>query len=375
MLDLALKDLKEHKVRTILTALGIFIAITAIVSLGSISAGVNELVTSSTGLIGSDTIFVMREFDFSEMTTGPPQDMIGEIDADVVGEISSMSGVKRSVPVIARAFMGFFEVDGIDMDAVDMFGAQDLEFKEGSWPENDDKGAALGFLPASMLDVAVGDYITLNKKEVEVLGIFEEGSGAYDLVILMPYDYADEIYETEGGATQLIIEPEDVTLVEEIKQTIEDEHDDLDAMTMEDALSMMEEITGTLNIMTFGIGFVASLVAAIGIIITMYTSVLERRRQIGIMKAVGALRRTILMQMLQEGLLLSVISTLLAVGISFFFVDMLNNVLLGGINLAVITPVLAIGAVAYGILLTVISSLYPAWVAVKTDPIKAIREG
>lgn len=375
MLDLAFKDLKEHKVRTILTALGIFIAITAIVSLGSISAGVNELITSSTGLIGSDMIFVMNEFDFSEMTTGPPQDIIGEMEADVMEEISSMSGVKRAIPVISRMFMGFFEVDGLDMDHVDIFGAADLEFKEGGWPENDDKGAALGFLPASMLDVTVGDYITLNKEEVEVLGIFEEGSGAYDLVILMPYDYMDEIYETEGGATQLMIEPEDITLVEEIKETIEDEHDDLDAMTMEDAMAMMEEMTGVLNIMTFGIGFIASLVAAIGIIITMYTSVLERKRQLGIMKAVGALRRTILIQILEEGLMISVVSSLIAVGVSFIFVDMLNNVLLGGTNLALITPALAIGAVAYGVMLTIMSSLYPAWIAVKTDPIKAIREG
>lgn len=375
MLDLALKDLKEHKVRTILTALGIFIAITAIISLGSISAGVNELVTSSTGLIGSDTIFVMNKFDFSEMTGGPPQMMIGEMEADVVEEISSMSGVKRAIPVIARAEMGFFEVDGIDMDHVDLFGGQDLEFKEGMWPENDDNGAALGHLAANMFDVVVGDYITLNREEVEVLGIFEEGSGAYDLVILMPYDYADEIYETEGGATQLIIEPHDISLVEEIKQTIEDEHDDLDAMTMEDALSMMEEVTGTLNIVTFGIGFIASIVAAIGIIITMYTSVLERRRQLGIMKAVGALRRMILQQILEEGLIISVISSVTALGISFFFVDMLNNVLLGGSNLALITPALAIGAVAYGVLLTVMSSMYPAWVAVKIDPIDAIRSG
>lgn len=374
MLDLALKDLKEHRVRTILTALGIFIAITAIVSLGSISAGVNELIESS-GILGSDYIFVMKSFDLSEMIGPGGTYQMEDIDADTLEELRSISGTERVVPIIVRQYGGLFEIDGLDMDNVDMFGAEDLEFKEGGWPGNEDKGAALGYLPASMLDLTVGDYITLNKKEVEVLGIFEEGSGAYDLVILMPYDYADEIYETEGGATQIMIEPEDVSMVQEIKQTIEDEHDDLDAMTIEEALSMVEEMTGTLNIMTFGIGFVASLVAAIGIIITMYTSVLERRRQIGIMKAVGALRRTILKQILEEGLMLSVISSLLAVGISYFFVDMLNNVLLGGINLAVITPWLAIGAVAYGVLLTVMSSLYPAWIAVKTDPIKAIREG
>ena len=375
MLDLALKDLKEHKIRTVLTALGIVIAITAIVSLGSISAGVNELVTSATGSIGSDTILVMKKFDLSEMGGPPIAYQIEDIKKEEVEEVQSISGIKRSVPIISKQLRGFFEVDGLDMDELDIFGAQDLEFKEGTWPDNDEEGAAIGYVVADTMDVGVGDYITLNKKQVEVMGIFEEGSGAYDLVVIMPYDYADEIYETEGAATQIMIEPEDVSLVQEIKDTIEEEFDDLDAMTMEDALSMFQEMTATMNVMTFGIGFVASIVAAIGIIITMYTSVLERRRQLGIMKAVGALRRVILKQILEEGLLISVVSSVIAVGVSFFFVDMLNNVLLGGSNLAVITPALAIGAAAYGILLAVVSSLYPAWVAVKTDPIKAIREG
>jgi len=378
MIDLALKDLREHNVRTFLTALGIFIAITAIVSLGSISAGLNELVTSSTASIGSDTIFVMKTFDLSEMM-GPGGYQIEDMNKEDVEFLRTLPGVKRVVPIISRQFGGFFEVDALDMDAIGIWGMQDIEFKEGSWPDNEDEGAVLGYLVANTMDVVVGDYIVLpgseKKHEVDVMGIFEEGSGAYDLVVLLPYEYGDEIYETEGGATQVMIEPMDVSLVQEIKDTIEEEGDDLDAMTMEDALAMMEEATGTLNIMTFGIGFVASLVAAIGIIITMYTSVLERRRQIGIMKAVGAVRRVILQQILEEGLIISVVSSVLAVVVSLFFVEMLNNVLLGGSNLALITPVLAIGAVTYGILLTVMASMYPAWVAVKTDPIKAIREG
>lgn len=374
MLDLALRNLMEHRIRTVLTALGIVIAITAIVSLGSISAGVNELIASS-GIMGSDYVFVMKSFDLSEMVGPGGAYQIEDIESDTVEEIKSISGAERVVPIIVRQFSGFFEVDGLDMENVDMFGADSLEFMEGTWPDNEDEGVAIGHLVARMSDVVVGDYITLNGEEAEVMGIFEEGSGAYDLVVLLPYDYADEIYEAKGGATQIMIEPQDVSMVQEIKQTIEDEFDELDAMTMEDALSMMEEMTTTLNVMTFGIGFIASLVAAIGIIITMYTSVLERRRHLGIMKAVGAFRRTILMQIMEEGLIISLVSSVLGLGISFFFVDMLNNVLLGGANLALITPALAVGAVTYGVVLTLVSSLYPAWVAVKTDPIKAIREG
>jgi putative ABC transport system permease protein len=375
MLDFALKDLKGHRVRTILTGLGIVIAITAIVSLGSISAGIGEMVTSSTSKVGSDTIFVTKKFDMSQMSGPPTAWQIDDLTEDEVDSLRSLSGAKRVVPVIARNFGGLMEVDAVDMDDLDIFGAADLTFKEGSMPTNDDQGVALGYVAAGVLGASVGDYITLNKKEVEVLGIVEEGYGSYDLVILMPYKYGEDVYDLTGRATQVMIEPQDVSYVEEIKNTITDEFDDLSAMTMEDALAMTKQMTQTLDIMTLGIGFVASLVAAIGIIITMYTSVLERRRQLGIMKAVGALRRTIMKQILEEALIVSVISSLLALGISFFFVDLINNVLLGGTKIAVITPVLAVGAVSYGVILTILSSLYPAWVAVKIDPIEAIRKG
>ena len=375
MIDFALKDLKGHRVRTILTGLGILIAITAIVSLGSISAGINEMVTSTTSKVGSDTIFVMKTFDMSSMSGPPTSWQVSDISQEDVEAISSISGIKRAVPVLSKSMGGIMEVDAIDIDNLDIFGADDLTFKEGSMPGNDDQGAALGYTAAKILGVSAGDYITLNKKEVEVMGAIEEGYGSYDLVILLPYVYGEEIYDAEGEATQIMVEPQDISLVDEIKNTVNDEFEGLDAMTMEDALSMSKQMTQTLDIMTLGIGFIASLVAAIGIIITMYTSVLERRRQLGIMKAVGALRRTIMKQILEEALLISLISSFMGLGISFVFVDLINNVLLGGTKIAVITPLLGIGAVAYGVMITIISSLYPAWVAVKIDPIEAIRKG
>ena len=375
MLDLAIKDLKEHRVGTILTVLGIIIAITAIVSLGSISAGVNELITSSGSKIGSSTIFVTKRFDMSQMT-GPPSSFdIGAISADDIESLRSIAGVNRVVPVISKqtGFLG--EVDAIDMNDLDLFGAADITLKEGYWPDNDEQGVVMGSVVADMMGVATGDYITLNNKQVEVLGVAEEGQGSYDLVVIMPYAYGEEIYDMEGEANQVAIEPQDISFVNEIKSTVEEEHDDFMAMTLEDALKTAQQATATLNIMTFGIGFVASLVAGIGIIITMYTSVLERRREIGILKAVGAFRRTIFKQILEEGLVLSVVGSLIGLLLSFFFVDALNNILLGGTKLAVITPLLAGGAVAYGIAMTLLFSLYPAWIAVKTDPIDAIRKG
>jgi putative ABC transport system permease protein len=376
MLDLAIKDLKEHRVRTILTVLGIIIAITAIISLGSISAGVNELITSSGSKIGSTTIFVSKRFDLS-FASGPPGSFdIGTISADEVDSLRSIAGVNRVVPMISKQAGGFLgEVDAFDMNDLDLFGAADISLKDGFIPTNDDQGVLMGSVVAGMFGVSSGDFITLNNKQVEVLGIAEEGQGSYDLVIVMPYAYAEDVYDMQGEANQVLIEPSDIAFVEDIKATIEEDHDDLLAMTFADALKTAEASTATLNIFTFGIGFIASLVAGIGIVITMYTSVLERRREIGILKAVGAFRRTIFKQIIEEGLILSVLGSLVGLGLSFFFVDVLNNVLLGGTKIAVITPALAGGAVAYGIILTLIFSMYPAWVAIKTDPIDAIRKG
>jgi putative ABC transport system permease protein len=107
----------------------------------------------------------------------------------------------------------------------------------------------------------------------------------------------------------------------------------------------------------------------------MYTSVVERRRQIGIMKATGALGRAIMKQVLEEAAIISVVASLLAVLSSLFMVALLNQMLLGGTQIAIVTPGLAAGAVAYGIVLTLLSALYPARMAVKVDPITAIREG
>jgi putative ABC transport system permease protein len=376
MLDLAIKDLKEHRVRTILTVLGIIIAITAIISLGSISAGVNELITSTGSKVGSSTIFVTKRFDMS-FASGPPGGFdIGAISADEIDSLRSIAGVSRVVPIISKTPGNMFgEVDAIDMNDLDLFGAADLTLKEGYWPGNDEQGVVMGSVAAGMFGVSAGDFITLNNKQVEVFGVAEEGQGSFDLLIVMPYAYGEDIYDMQGEANQIVIEPSDISFVDEIKNTIEEEHDDLMAMTIADALKTAQQSTATLNIFTLGIGFVASLVAGIGIIITMYTSVLERRREIGILKAVGAFRRTIFKQIIEEGLILSVAGSLISLAISFFFVDLLNNVLLGGTKIAVITPLLAGGAVAYGVVLTLVFSLYPAWVAVKTDPIDAIRKG
>jgi putative ABC transport system permease protein len=106
----------------------------------------------------------------------------------------------------------------------------------------------------------------------------------------------------------------------------------------------------------------------------MITSVHERRKQIGIMKAVGAESATILIQILQEGLIISIIGGFIGLAIGSLMVGVINSALLGGIEIASVTAGLSIGAFTYGIVLCLAASIYPAWKATKVNPVEAMRE-
>jgi len=371
MLDIAINELKRHKMRSFLTGLGIVIAIAAIVSLGSISEGMNLMVGQSLSQIGADKIMVTKQIEI--VGFGSPQ--IPTLDEDLAAEFEQISGVEEALPLIRTTYLGSIPVVGADERQREFMQLNDLDFKEGGWyDDTDTDSVAVGVTFAESRNLAVGDSIKINNHEMTIVGIIEGGEmrGA-NLVVAMPYAVAQDIFNMEGKATVIVIKPVDITQADNIKNEIRDGYDDLEASTSEDLLKRSQEIIGTLSIVTFGIGLIASMVAALGIIITMITSISERKRQIGVMKAIGAKRRAIIKQVLQESILLAVISGAAGLMLGYLLVGVLNQAFFAGMNLAAVTPQLAVGAFAYGVILSLVSAIYPAWKASKVDPIEAIR--
>ena len=371
MLDMALKEFRIHRARTVLTSLGIIIAISAIVGLGSISSGINVMVEGTLSQIGADKIMVTKKMEF----TGLGAPMAESFDEDVAEEIKQLDGVDDALPIVRTVYLGSIPVIGADEKHREFMQFTDAVFKEGGWYDDADTDAiVLGKDLAEAQGLAVGDTMKFGKHAITVVGVIEAGEmrGA-NMMAIMPYREAQDVLDMEGKATLVIVKPTDISLTDSVKLQIRDEFDDFEAMTTEDILKSAQKIIGTLTVVTLGIGFIASLVAAIGIIITMMTSISERKRQIGIMKAVGAKGRDILVQVLQESVIISVASGMVGVAIGWVAVEGMNAALFAGIRLAVVTPLLAAGALSYGIALSLGSALYPAWKASKVDPIEAIR--
>ncbi|MCD6496048.1 MAG: ABC transporter permease [Candidatus Aenigmarchaeota archaeon] len=370
MLDLSAKELTEHKLRTFLTSLGIVIAIAAIVSLGSISAGMDAMVKDTLRQMGADKIIVTKK-----ITAGLGAPMIPAFDEDIVDDFKAMNGVDDAVPIIRTNYLGSVPLIGIEEKDRGFMQMADVDFKEGGWFFDDDTDSVVvGKDFAEARNLNVGDELKIENRKLTVVGIIDAGEmRGLNMMIALPYRLAQDLLDMEGKATVVLIKPGDITQADAIKEQIRDEYEDYDAMTTEDMLARAGNIVGTIGLITIGIGVITSLVAAVGIIITMISSIAERKRQLGIMKAVGASTHVIMMQILQESLIMSIVSGIAGLLIGYMLVGVVNNTLLAGMQIAAVTPALAAGAFLYGIMLSIVSALYPAWKASRTDPIEAIR--
>ncbi|HIG99196.1 MAG TPA: FtsX-like permease family protein [Thermoplasmata archaeon] len=149
---------------------------------------------------------------------------------------------------------------------------------------------------------------------------------------------------------------------------------------MTSILETVQSITGLLQVVLVGIASIALVVASIGIMNTMLTSVMERTREIGIMKAIGATNLDIMSIFIFEGMLLSSVGGIIGIILGVFgsqgLTLILNNVMTMGPSMN-LTPIITISsvvlAVTVSLIVGVLSSLYPAWKAARMSPIEAVR--
>ncbi|MFH1424227.1 MAG: ABC transporter permease [archaeon] len=366
MLDLALRDLTSHKLRSFLTVLGVIIAIAAIVSLGSFTAGINELVQGQAEMV-SGKILLTQEG--ASTMQGPPS---GEITTDDLDEIRQMDGVDAVAGLFLKQ-SGQRMLVGVDFDNMELLEMDEIKMEEGDWPEAGDYKIAVGHTVSETSNLGIGDTVKFEDTELEVSGIVEELGTFIDLGMITSLEIAQEAFDAKDVVTMAYVKPNDISDVESIVEDIEEEFSTINAGTVEEEIEKAQEGIRQIQLITLSIGFITSLVAAIGIINTMFMSITEKTKQIGIMKAVGASHRDIIMDVLQQALLMSFFGGFVGVMIGLIGTAGVNAAM--GMPLARVTWSLALYSFSYGVVLTLGSALYPAIKASKIDPIKAIQGG
>jgi len=373
LIDLALKNIMRVKTRTGLTIFGVLIGITAIVALGSISEGIRTMINEELEFLGG-TIMVTSEEGGGFMMGFQGS----EITSEQIDELKSFSGVKEVVPLTfavgeITAMQGpEYVIVGVDPAQQDFYIGKGIELDTGRELEsNDELSILLSYQYAEDHDLKVGDTLEFKEEDFEVVGILKEGVGDSDNIIVMPLGTMMDVYDMDSYGAAYVV-PEDVGKIESLAEEIEDDFDGFSAQTQAEIANQASQIVDTISIFTLGIAGISAIVGGLGVMNTMIMSIMERRREIGIMKAVGATSRFVLTQILLESIMITLIGGLLGVTLGILGSYSLRFVSIG-LARARVTFELILGSLAFTTILGMFGGFYPAWKAAKLDPIEAIR--
>lgn len=394
---LAIKNLQHRMSRSLLTLLGIAIGIMAIISLMALGEGMQQAVTGELSSLSDVIIVTTGGGFFSAFGDGESS---GEYftDRDIT-TVERTQGVRDvSAQLSATAYAEYngkktiVSLTGMDVIVMRLqYESQRLE--SGDFlSENDQNNIMIGYgiaYDTFEADVAVGNRITINGKKFFVRGIFaKQGFGGFSsdsLILLNSRDFKK--LTGQSNISMIYLRVNNVNDVESIAANIQDainqnhgRKDFARATTMTSILETVQSIIGILQLVLVAIASIALVVASIGIMNTMLTSVMERTREIGIMKAIGATNQDIMSIFIIEGMLVSSIGGILGIVLGVFgsqgLTMILNNFMMmgGSSNLTpVITVISVLLAVCVSLFVGVLSSLYPAWKAARMSPIEAVR--
>jgi putative ABC transport system permease protein len=398
--SLALKNLRKRGIRSWLTMLGIFIGIAAVVSLITLGSGLQSAITGQFASLSVDTLTISnRGTGF-----GPPgSTAIVKLNEDDMELIERVSGVKIVVPRLIRVvsvefngvrdfrYIGSLSEDKEKLNFI--YTSLGLETESGRLLETNDLGKIVvgnDFTDDNLFDkeVRIGSKLKVDGKDFEVIGILEKASTfQINSVIMMLESDMEGLLDIDDEIDLIVAQVEDKDEIQKVASDIERAflrdrnlkvgEEDFSVETPLQAVEGVNNILVIINLIVVGIAGISLLVGGIGIMNTMYTSVLERTREIGIMKAVGARNQDVLAIFLIESGLLGLVGGVVgaAIGLGFaFLVQGVAGSALGGIDLGVkISYPLLIGAISFSFLIGVFSGVLPAMQASRLNVVDALR--
>ena len=398
---LAFKNLRHRLSRSLLTLLGIAIGIMAIISLLALGEGMQQAVTGELSSL-SDVIIVSTGGGGFSSFGGGGSTSTGEYftQRDIAG-IERLQGIKEVSTQLSGAGLAEYNgkttilsLTGMEVSVMKLqYASQNLE-AGGFLNEGEQNKIMIGNSIAHDTfdaDISVGGRIKINGEKFFVSGIFGKqgfGGASSDSIVLMNSRDFQKL-TGQSNISLIYLRVYNVNDAESIATTIQTtingnhgKKDFATATTMTSILKTVQIIIGILQLVLVGIASIALVVASIGIMNTMLTSVMERTREIGIMKAIGATTRDIMSIFIIEGVLMSGVGGIIGIILGVFGSQALTLILgsfmsMGGGSsfqpVPIITITSVVLAVAVSLIVGVLSSLYPAWRAARMSPIEAVR--
>jgi putative ABC transport system permease protein len=418
--------IRLRKLRAGLTTLGVVIGIAAIVALLSISQGLQNAITGQLQRgFATDTVLVSAGRGFGAAITGGAS--MGGASSDfklLVNDTETIDGlgnVSASVAVIQKT--GFVKLGGGNETVVTIVGVDFAKYADiysstfvagsGQIPLNQENGAIVvgkrvidpwenGTVLSGVSDAVdiiwpnatarpprnetYGGHIAAVLKEIGGFGM----GGPSDSAIYIPISQAQEFFGTdECNMIVVKLTSDEDAVVNSVSKAIREAfNNEVSATSSTAVLGILSSVFATLELFLAGIAAISLLVAGIGIMNIMIVSLMERTREIGILKALGMKSRTVLLVFLCESVIVGLIGATIGIVSGWALANLVAVAFSGGGGLGMgnqaartggltltplLTPTVAILALVFGVGVSVIFAIYPAWRASKLKPVEALR--
>ena len=389
-LKMALRSIGASKMRSILTMLGIIIGVMALVVLVSLVSGATDSVTSTISSLGSSQLTVTLEDDTIDLDTleqwESSESALGQI-APYATDSAEGSGSEGS---------GSVTVYGTTESYYDI---QNLQLSMGRWLKQSDLDnhtyvCVLNQTAAEELvgyTDCVGQAVTLNQTKYTIVGVLTDDENSLTslltsgtMIAYLPYTSLVRLSGTVSPevSTFYVSAPQGGTLdqaetavTDLLMEYCEEDEDAFEVSSQDSLESALSSVTSMMTVMLGGIAGISLVVGGIGIMNIMLVTVTERTREIGIRKAIGASRGTILTQFLMEAVVLCMMGCCLGIFLSWAILQIVNTVVASldmafHLNLGVVLI-----SVGFCFVIGLVFGLYPANKAAKMKPIDALHYG
>jgi len=385
----AYKNLKRKPVRTVLTVLGVSVAVAVLISLIGFDRGYQKSLTSDIDKMGYQLLVTAKGCPYEAATMMlKGGGGLRYMQQDVYEKIRSDERIDMVTPQLVSTVFdtdrqqgqgGFAMYMGIDDSYLKL--KPWTKFKYGNWFSNTDADEVImGYEAAEVEQRLVGDKVFIPKinKILTVVGIFERSGTQDDGIMFIPLKTAQRIFSLPEKLTGVGIKLKDIRQMGTFQEDLYDMKG-IQVISLAQVRGTILNLISSAKLMANSVAVIAIFIAIIGVVNTILMSVFERTQEIGIMKAIGASKPAVFKLIWIETTLICTAGGVAGGVIAFVGSGLVERILKNllpyapGGQLVQINLQLLLSALVGAVLLGIVSGIYPAWRAASMRPVEAIR--